>query len=192
MVTVAERTNTMKLTKTMMFSLLLAGVATAQDVQYNFDQQVDFSRFKTYKWVQIPGGQKLDDLLARQIRDAFDAGLANKGLTKTDAGSADLYIGWQAAVNQEKQLTAYGSGWGYGPGWRGGLGRGPGIGTATTSTILIGTLALDMYDSQNKHLVWRSTATKTIDTHASPEKRSKNITKAVDKMLKNYPPKKKG
>lgn len=169
----------------MMLTLLLAGVAAAQDVQYNFDQQVDFSRFKTYKWAEIPGGQKLDDLLSRHIRDAFDAGLAKKGLTKTDADSADLYVGWQVAVNQEKELTAYGTGWGYGPGW-----RGSGMGTAKTSTILIGTLVLDMYDTQNKQLVWRSSATKTIDTNANPEKRSKNLAKAVDKMLKNYPPKK--
>lgn len=183
--TVAERTTTMKLMITMMFTLLLSGVVAAQDVKYNFDQQADFSRFKTYKWVEIPGGQQLDDLLARQIRDTFDAGLAQKGLTKTNADGADLYIGWQAAVNQEKQLTAFGSGWGFGPGW-----RGSGMGTATTSTILIGTLVLDMYDTQNKQLVWRSSATKTIDNNASPEKRSKNLAKAIDKMLKNYPPKK--
>ena len=32
-------------------------------------------------------------------------------------------------------------------------------------------------------------ATKTLDTNAKPEKRQKNLAKAVKKMLKEYPPK---
>jgi hypothetical protein len=36
-------------------TLLALGVsqAAAQDVTYNFDQDTDFSKFKTYKWVSI-------------------------------------------------------------------------------------------------------------------------------------------
>ena len=48
-----------------------------------------------------------------------------------------------------------------------------------------------MYDSAKKELVWRGVASKTIDPKAKPEKQQKNITKAVDKLFKNYPPKKK-
>jgi hypothetical protein len=40
-------------------------------------------------------------------------------------------------------------------------------------------------------LVWRGTVSKTLDPTAKPEKRQKNLEKAVEKMLKNYPPKKK-
>ena len=62
--------------------------------------------------------------------------------------------------------------------------------TGTTSTIYIGQLALDMYQASAKSLVWRGTATKTLDPKAKPEKQQKNLAKAVAKMLKNYPPKK--
>jgi hypothetical protein len=62
---------------------------------------------------------------------------------------------------------------------------------ASTSTIYVGQLALDLYDSSKKELVWRGVASKTIDPQAKPEKRQKNITKTVTKLLKNYPPKKK-
>ena len=48
-----------------------------------------------------------------------------------------------------------------------------------------------MYDSAKKELVWRGVASKTIDPKAKPEKQQKNIDKAVAKLLKNYPPKKK-
>jgi hypothetical protein len=37
-------------------------------------------------------------------------------------------------------------------------------------------------------MVWRGVATKTLDPKAKPEKKQKNITKAVQKLLKNFPP----
>jgi hypothetical protein len=60
--------------------------------------------------------------------------------------------------------------------------------TGETSTIYTGQLALDMYDQSTKTLVWRGVASKTLDTKAKPEKREKNLAKAVTKLLKNYPP----
>ena len=169
--------------------LASAGAAFAQDVRYNFDQEANFSSFKTYKWVVIKGASQLSDLADRQVKAAVDAELAKKGLTKTDADTADLYIGYQAGVGQEKQYTSFDTGWGYGPGWHGGwYGGGGGMTTGTTSTIYIGQLALDMYASQPHKLVWRGVASKTIDTEAKPEKQQKNLAKAVAKMLKKYPP----
>lgn len=60
--------------------------------------------------------------------------------------------------------------------------------TGQTDTIYVGQLAVDMYDSANKDLVWRGTASKTIDEKAKPEKQDKNLAKAVKKLFKNYPP----
>jgi Domain of unknown function (DUF4136) len=170
------------------FFLLILGVSAvaAQDVNFNFDQDTDFSRFKTYKWVSIKNAQQVDDITARQITASIDAELAKKGLSKTDADNADLYIAYQTAIGSEKQWNAYNTGWGYGPRWGGG-----GMATATSETIYTGQLVLDMYDSSNKRLVWRGTVAKSIDTGAKPDKRQKNIQKAVEKLLKNYPPGKK-
>jgi hypothetical protein len=172
--------------------ILLTISAFAQDVRYNFDKNADFSKFKTYKWVTLKDAQKVNDLVDKQIVDAVDAELATKGLTKVTEDSANLYIGYQAGIGQEKQYTSYSSDWGYGPGWYGGgwYGGGPSMGTTTgqTSTIYIGQLALDMYDSANKDLAWRGVASKTIDPKAKPDKQQKNLAKAVKKLLKNYPP----
>jgi Domain of unknown function (DUF4136) len=172
--------------------LASAGSALAQDIRYNFDKEANFSTFKTYKWVVIKGAQQLSDLADRQVKAAVDAELAKKGLTKTDSDTADLYIGYQAAVGQEKQYTSFDTGWGYGPGWGGGWygggGYGGGMSSGTTSTIYVGQLALDMYASQPHKLVWRGVASKTLDTEAKPEKQEKNLNKAVAKMLKKYPP----
>lgn len=175
--------------------LLPAGVAIAQDVRYNFDKDTDFSRFKTYKWVNIKDATKLNDLVDKQVKDAVDQQLATKGLTKVEDDSANLYIGYQAAIGQEKQFTSYSTDWGYGSGWYRGGWYGGGMGSSTTSgstsTIYVGQLAVDMYDSANHDLVWRGLASKTIDEKAKPEKQQKNLAKAVKKLLKNYPPVKK-
>ena len=133
------------------------------------------------------GATQLSDLADRQVKAAVDAELATKGLPSTEADTADLYIGYQAAVGQEKEYTSFDSGWGYGPGWYGGGwygGGGGGMTTGTTSTIYIGQLALDMYASSPHTLVWRGVASKTLDTEAKPEKQEKNLAKAVAKLLR--------
>jgi hypothetical protein len=174
-------------------ALLLAGAVTtfAQDIRYNFDKQTNFAQFKTYKWVTLKGAQPPNELVDQQIKSAIDSELATKGLMRTDADTADLYVGYQAAVDTEKQYTSFDTGWGYGPGWYGGGwygGGGMSTTTGETSTIYIGQLAVDMYNSSAKALVWRGVASRTLDTKAKPEKRQKNLSKAVTKLFKNYPP----
>ncbi len=173
--------------------LLTASVALGQDVRYNFDKNTDFSKFRTYKWVTLKDVAKVNELTDKQIIATVDAELATKGLSRVETDTADLYIGYQAAVGQEKQFTSYNTDWGYGGGWyRGGwYGGAGGMSTTTgeTSTIYVGQLALDIYDSANRDLVWRGVVSKTLDPKAKPDKQEKNLKKAVAKLLKNYPPK---
>jgi hypothetical protein len=160
-----------------------AGSLAAQDVKYNALPDTDFAKFKTYKWVAIEGGQKVDQITDTQIKGAIDKQLAAKGLKKTEDDKADLYIGYQVAIGQERQWSTYNmGGYGYGARWGGGMG------SATSTTINIGTLGLDMYDPASKTLVWRGAASKTLDNNPTPEKRQKNLDKAMTKLLKNFPP----
>jgi hypothetical protein len=183
----------MKKFAVLVFSLFVLGatVTVAQDVRYDFDKDKDFSKYKTYKWVPIKGADQPDDLTAKKVTDAIDAELATKGFTKTDSDTADMFIGYQTAIGTEKQFTSYNTDWGYGGGWgRGWYGGGMGSSTTygSTSTVYIGQLDVSIYDPAQKQLVWRGVATKTLDPKAKPEKKEKNITKAVQKLLKNFPP----
>jgi hypothetical protein len=63
------------------------------------------------------------------------------------------------------------------------------MGTATSTTINIGTVALDMYDVAAKELAWKGQASKTVSNEKDPEKRQKNLDKAMAKLLKDFPPK---
>ena len=159
--------------------LVTAVMLTAQDVRYNFMPRTDFSKYRTYKWVNI-GGAHPDQIMDAEIKQSVDSQLASKGLTKTDSDKADLYIGYKTAVNHETQWDAWGS-----------RAFGTGSGTWTSSTITVGTLVLDMYDPGTKQLVWTGTATKTIDPSANHEKNIKNLDKSMAKLLKSYPPKQK-
>jgi hypothetical protein len=169
---------------------LIAVCGYAQDVRYNFAAGQDFSRYKTYKWVQIEKAEKLNQLADQQLKSAVEAELAKKGLTRTDGETADLFIAYQPSLTQEKEFTSYDSGWGYGAGWgRGWYGGGMGgMSSTQSSTIQIGQIDLDMYDVAQKKLVWRGTASKSLDTKAKPDKQTKNLQKAVAKLLKNFPP----
>ena len=177
-------------------ALFVGGVTAtvAQDVRYDYDKDKDFSKFKSYKWVSIKGADQPDELTSKRIMAAVDTELATKGLTKTDSDTADLYLAYQTAVGTEKQFTSYNTGWGYGPGWGAGW-YGGGMSSTTTygstSTVYVGQLDLSMYDPASKQLVWRGVASKTLDPKAKPEKKEKNIGKAVQKLLKNFPPKQK-
>jgi Domain of unknown function (DUF4136) len=115
-----------------------AGPAAAQDLTYNFDRGTDFSKFKSYKWVDIQSVQRVDYVTTRQITFVIDAELAKKGLLKTDSDYADLYIGYQTALSRQTPWKAYHDGWGYGPGWGGGLA------TIAEASIHAGELDLDM------------------------------------------------
>jgi hypothetical protein len=181
------------LRKFLLFILLLSLIAckTAQlEVRYNFDRDADFSKFKTYKWVTLKDAAKFDDSRDKLIRDTVDAELARKGMTKTDAATADLYLGYQAGVDTQRQFTTYKADWGQGSGWsKGGWYSGVGgMVTEQTAAIYVGQLAVDVYDAAHHSLVWRGVASKTIDPNATPEKQQKNLAKAIARLLSDYPP----
>ncbi|HET6929667.1 MAG TPA: DUF4136 domain-containing protein [Candidatus Acidoferrum sp.] len=159
-----------------------AGLAAAQDVSYNFDQDTDFSQFKSYKWVDIRSVQQVDYLTTRQITSIIDAELAKKGLLKTDSDHADLYIGYQTALSRQTAWMAYRDGWGYGPGWGGGLAA------MSEASIHAGELDVDMYAATEKKLVWRGAVSNAVDLNLNLPGSEKNIQKFAEKLLKNYPP----
>lgn len=153
-------------------------VVVAQDVTTNSMPGTNFAKYHTYKWVSIEGGAHPNQIMDQEIKQSIDTQMASKGFTKTDADNADLYLGYQVAVDQEKQWNAFGMGRGFGGG----------MGQATSSTISNGTLVLDMYDQATKQLVWQGRATKTLNPSSNQEKNEKNLNNAMAKLLKKFPP----
>src|SRR4030095_16911393 len=95
--------------------LLMASCAYGQDVHYNYDRSANFTAYKTYQWVDIPGGAVPDQLIDQAIKRAADEQLAQRGLTKVET-DADLCIGYQFVLNLEKSISVWDTG-SAGPGW---------------------------------------------------------------------------
>jgi len=181
-----------RLLAAMIAVVLAPALLLAQKVSYDFDKNTNFSSYTTYAHKE--GTKVGQPLIDERIVAAIDNALAAKGLKKGD--KPDVFVIYHVAFDKQKDISTFSSGYGggYGPyGW--GYGGGWGGGTSTTQVrdILIGTLVIDLADAAKGQMVWRGMATKEgVDVQAKPEKRDKNITNAVNKIFKNYPPKQKG
>jgi len=185
----------MRLAKLLMLLLAIlftTALSYSQDVHYNYERGANFSAYKTYQWVDLPGpgGAVPDQLIDQEIKRSVDEQLAQKGLTRVEK-DGDLKVGYHAIIHEEKGINLSGFGTGGGPFGGGGPGWGgwnSGTVAGQTSTIPLGMLIIDLYDPANKKLVWRGDATKSIELNRDPDKNYKNLQKAMAKLFKNYPP----
>jgi len=160
-------------------ALMMTGMAFGQQVTYNYDRGTDFTKFKTYKWVPIEGAQHPNQITAGNITSIIDGIMAGKGFVKKDADPVDLFIGYGTTVQDQQMITGYGGGMGF---------RFGGMGMAETSTIQNGTILVDIYNPAGKLLVWRATATESLDPSPDPNKNYSRLKSALTKLMKNFPP----
>jgi len=171
---------------TCVLSLLLGSAVSAQKIRYDSVPGTDFSRYKTYKWQRadkaIYPSEENDKMLIR----AIDAELALRGLTRTEAEEADIYVIYQLAILDNFELSSFRTE----VGWATGASTMPGIRAGTTNSatpIKSGSLILDIYDVAQKKRVWQAYATKSVDPDAEFSKREKNTRKVMAKIMKGYP-----
>jgi Domain of unknown function (DUF4136) len=229
-----------RFTSAFLVTVVACAVIQGQDVKTNYMRGTDFSKYRTYSWVTIPGGVRPNQIIDSEIKQSIDSELARKGFTKVDsgtpdpshaadlsqppglpqlppglpqppaglpqppdlphtadsayqpnsdhqansAGKTDVLVGYQVGIDRERQWYATGMGDGF-PGWGG---MRTGAATATSSAIEVGTLVLNIYDPAAKQLVWSGSATKTLNLSKDQDKNRKKLDKAVEKLLKDFPP----
>jgi Domain of unknown function (DUF4136) len=172
--------------------------ALAQKVNVEYDHQATFTSYHTYRWGKNKG-QLPDAGEDSQVKSAIDQQLQAKGLRLVNSKPADLVVTYQATVDsQGQQVNTYlddddlglGPGWGWGGGWGWGWGDfGPTYATSTISNLKNGDLLIDMVDPAKKKIVFRAYSSGTFQTN--PIKEDQQMAKAVDKIFKQFPPKKK-
>jgi hypothetical protein len=177
----------------LVLALVACSVTRAQDVRTNYMPGTDFSKYHTYAWVDevkgVPrvGGQP-DQILDAQVKQAVDSQMAAKGFTKVaDGEKPDVLLGYQLAIDREKQINGFADGWGGFGGW-GPWGGGLNSFSATTSTINIGTFVLGVYDPAAKRLIWIGAAQHTLEPSKKQEKNQERLNKGAQKLLKDFPP----
>jgi len=172
--------------------MLLAATATfAQKVHVEFDKGVDFSKFKTYAWLESK--QPAQGALAQQVVADIDRQLTRKRLKKVDAAAGpDLQVVYSAGV-KERSISA-GCDYGcvlaeylfnqvYGPLW-----FWPEPGSWVSEVEKNGSLVVDLVNASSKDMVWRGVATDTLSDKTKNNEHKLN--KAIKRMFKKYPPKK--
>jgi len=155
----------------------LTAASFGQKVKTDYDRSVNFGQYKTYSWQKV---QTKDPLWAGRIKSAVDSALTAKGWTQVPSGGDISLVAIEATKNQQTLNTFYN---GFGGGWRWG---GFGDATTTVDNYKVGTLVLDMFDTQTKKLVWRGSASDALSNKS--DKNIKNLDKGVQKMLKDFPP----
>ncbi len=171
----------MKIQKTIMLSIaivmLMSVAALAQQVKTDYDRKANFTQYKTYSWSSV---KSKDPLVVNRIKSAVDSTLAAKGLTEVDSGG-DLSVVAMEITNNEQTLNTF-----YDGGFGGRRFGGFGDATTTTETYKVGTLVVDLVDTQSKELVWRGSSSDTLSNES--DKNIKNLNKGVEKMFKHFPP----
>ncbi|HLG54286.1 MAG TPA: DUF4136 domain-containing protein [Vicinamibacterales bacterium] len=176
---------------------VLPATALAQQVNYDFDRDADFGKYKTFAYKVC---MRIENpLVDKRIVTALENTLGRAGFTRAE-GDADVNITYHSSTTEDIAIDTTTWGYGYGPGWQwghggygyGGYGYGGGP-ISTTTTIrkyTRGTLVVDIWDARTKQLVWRGTASDSVSD--DPEKNDKKVLKALGKLFKKYPPEKKG
>jgi len=167
--------------------LMMISSVSAQDVKYYWDPGTNFSAYKTYKWERANDAKYPDATTDSILTKAIDGELSKKGLVRTDADTADLYIIYQLAVVDRAEWSSFSTD----ITWQGGVNSFGGFNGATTNhstMIKLGWLILDIYDTKQKKEIWEAQASKTMGKSKDPKKMSKNAEKAMAKVFKGYPP----
>jgi Domain of unknown function (DUF4136) len=159
-------------------AILFASASFAQQVKTDYARGTDFSRYKTYSWQKV---QTPDPLWVNRIKEAVNGAMTAKGLTPVDSGGDLSLVAIEMTKTQQSLNTFYN---GFGGGWR--WGGGFGDSTTTVDNYKVGTLVVDLFDTNTKDLVWRGSSSDTLSDKS--DKNIKNLDKGVQKMFDHFPP----
>lgn len=168
-----------------MFIIGLWGCASVS-VKTDYDQSVDFRKFKTYNWDyehQVPGDVLAGDpLLRKRIKTAVDQVLQSKGFESRPSGEADFTVVIHAGVKERMRVTNWGNyGW-YDPWW------GPYGGRVDVSYYTQGTLVIDLVDAATRELAWRGLGEGIVREYSDSKRMEEDIRNTVTEILKHFPP----
>jgi hypothetical protein len=166
-------------------SLVMLDAPVRAAAEYDYDPSVDFTKYKSFRFIdqevvakaRAARGNKapqLSPLVEKQIIESVKTGLQGRGLTLQEQGPADL--GVAIHTGQQREIVGYG----WGPRY---------VGPRRVEVNKEGVLTIDLVDRVARELVWRGSIAATIKE--DPEKLHKQIENLVEKVLANYPPKKK-
>ena len=161
----------------------------------DIDNTVDFAQIKTFEFYGWTEGS--DSVLNRfdkeRIEQSFIEEARRRGLTEVESdGDAivSLYLTWEIKTQQTATTTTTGMGTaGMGrrgmrsPGW--GWGMGHSVTHVQETQYVEGSIMIEMFDPDTKHLIWQAIGTKRVTEN--PQKKAKDIPKKIAAIMYKYP-----
>lgn len=160
----------------------LTGAASA-GVSVDHAKGTDFSRFRSFSWVETRAETAADPSVEKYLRDAVVQAMESRGLSRVEQGG-DLLVRARIVLRHEERhdvdILGYGGRWADSAVPAGSPGE-------YLREVDVGTLVIDLMDGHSKLQVWRGTAQAVA--RPEPGKRSeKRIQRAVRKLFADFPP----
>jgi hypothetical protein len=167
-----------QLMRVVILTLMAALSSFAQKITIEFDEAVDFSKYRTFA---IRDGQLNSknpalnsELVKKRIDADIERGLTARGMTKV-SGPSDLNVRYRFGSARRAEIERYPAGW-------------RGFGTRLVRVPYTeGTLVLDLRDPSTRSLVWRAIAS---EEKSEAVKIEGKLGDMVRKSVEKYPPKK--
>jgi len=154
------------------FFLLLRLSAAAQTVRVNWEKTTDFTKYKTYSWLEGTHDD-VTDATDQLIVNFINSQLGVNHIFQDDF-EPDLYVTYHGSREETFEI-----GGGYRADWTQ-------SGAVTVDSHVAGTLVVDFVDAEDNQLVWRAVAAATIDRN--PKKNRKTVEEVLRKMFVSFPP----
>ncbi len=170
--------------------VLLVAMAgcSSMSVTYDYDNNIAWGNYRTYAWLgsDMPSSENMSnpqlggELLDKRVREAMHHEMEARGIKLSD--TPDILVKYHLGTEEKVQVTDWGYRysdyyWGYG-------GR-----QIDVYQFTQGMLVVDIIDAEEKTLVWRGTATGTVEEgQRSPEEMQERVNKVLHKILENFPP----
>jgi len=167
------------------FSLVLLVVTScgSTKVNYDYDNQTDFTSYSTYNYFNdMETG--LSDLDEKRLMDAMDATLGEKGFMFAE--EADVFINIKSEVFRSQQGNNVGVGLGGGGGR---IGGGVSVGIPVGGPKLTRELQIDIVDANKDLLIWQAISESPFREGDTPIEKQEKIQAVVAKIFSKYPPK---
>ena len=181
-------------------------------VQSDYDSEINFANFHTFDWTAqsenaSSNAVQRNTLFERRLKKAVDKELTANGFQKQTEERPDFLIAYSIQV--EDKVNVLSSGYGYGGYGYGGFGHsyglygfayrfghhgygrhrfGYGSGYYGGGLYVEVTLVLDFIDPESNNVIWHGLYKDEIDEIGIMIMTEDKITKAVKKILKEFPP----
>ena len=185
------------------FTFLVSGCSSLT-LSTDYDDKIDFSNFKTYRWhVDNEHNEAslkyLDPIMYQRIRSTIDQQLQLQNFTKTSDGPVDFWVNYSIVVDDRVDVRTYNNyngmypGYGYYGRGYGYYGGGVGVAYSTGSQTQVthykqGTLIIDIINPKTDKLMWRGSADGRLPKASDREKSDALAKKYVAKILSDFPP----